>query len=63
MFVLIHSPLVGASTWQWVAHELEAENIEVSMPALHDAEGSGLAYWQQHATAIQQAQDRASRRF
>lgn len=55
MFVLIHSPLVGPSTWQRVAHELQTEGLEVSVPALHDTEGSGLAYWQQHATAMPQA--------
>jgi pimeloyl-ACP methyl ester carboxylesterase len=55
MFVLIHSPLVGPSTWQRVAHELQAEGLEVSVPALHDAEGTGIPYWQQHATAVQQA--------
>jgi pimeloyl-ACP methyl ester carboxylesterase len=55
MLVLIHSPLAGPLTWQRVAHELQTEGLEVSVPALHDTEGSGLAYWQQHAAAIQQA--------
>lgn len=55
MLVLIHSPLVGVSTWQRVAHELEAEKLAVSVPALRDTAGSDLAYWQQHAIAVQQA--------
>ena len=55
MFVLIHSPLVGVSTWQGVAHELQAEGFEVAVPALHDTDDAGLAYWQQHAAAVQQA--------
>jgi len=55
MFVLIHSPLVGASTWQRVARELQADDLEVSVPAVHDTEGLDTAYWQQHATAVQQA--------
>ncbi len=55
MFILIHSPLVGASTWQRVASELQAENLEVSVPVLHDIEEAGISYWQQHATAVQQA--------
>ena len=55
MYVLIHSPLVGVSTWQGVAHELKAEGFAVAVPALHDTDDSGLAYWQQHAAAIQEA--------
>jgi hypothetical protein len=34
LFVLVHSPLVGPSTWRWVARELEAAGHRVSVPAV-----------------------------
>lgn len=55
MFVLIHSPLVGPTTWQRVARELQAEGFEVSVPVLHDTDEAATPYWQQHAAAAQQA--------
>src|SRR5512138_862546 len=55
MFVLIHSPLVGVSTWQGVAHELQAEGLAVAVPDLYDTDDSSVAYWQQHAASVQQA--------
>ncbi len=33
-FVLVHSPLVGPSTWRWLAQELEAAGHRASMPAV-----------------------------
>jgi hypothetical protein len=31
-FALVHSPLVGASTWRWAAQELEAAGHRVTVP-------------------------------
>jgi hypothetical protein len=33
-FVLVHSPLVGPSTWRWVAQQLEAAGHRVRVPAV-----------------------------
>jgi hypothetical protein len=33
-FVLVHSPLVGPSTWRWLAQELEAAGHRVSVSAV-----------------------------
>jgi len=55
MFILIHSPLVGPSTWHAVAHTLRAAGHEVAVPALSDRNEAHVPYWQQHAGAGQQA--------
>jgi pimeloyl-ACP methyl ester carboxylesterase len=36
-FVLVHSPLVGPSTWRWTADELRAADHEVVVPDLREA--------------------------
>lgn len=36
-FVLVHSPLVGPSTWRWVAEELEARGHRVMVPVVPGA--------------------------
>lgn len=38
-FLLIHSPLVGPSTWSWVAADLERRGYEVIVPDLRDTCG------------------------
>lgn len=48
LFALIHSPLVGPTTWQPVAKELRRRGMTAIVPTLSDA-GSGPPYWQQHA--------------
>jgi hypothetical protein len=55
MFVLIHSPLVGPSTWYGVARALRAEGHDVVVPVLHDIDEANVPYWQQHAASVQQA--------
>lgn len=57
---LIHSPLVGPSTWQPVADELRRRGVAVAVPALADDAGSGLPYWQQHAEAAARALNAAA---
>jgi hypothetical protein len=37
-FVIVHAPLVGPSTWRWVAEALRGRGHDVVVPALH-AEG------------------------
>lgn len=48
-FALIHSPLVGPSTWELVAGELEQRGLKTAVPALAEDEVSPLPLWQQHA--------------
>jgi hypothetical protein len=48
LFALIHSPLVGPTTWQPVADELRRRGMDAIVPTLSDA-GPGQPYWQQHA--------------
>jgi hypothetical protein len=50
-FVLVHSPLVGPSTWELVAGELRARGFRVVVPALPN-ERAGEPYWRQHAGAV-----------
>ncbi|MBZ0297077.1 MAG: alpha/beta fold hydrolase [Anaerolineae bacterium] len=52
-FVLIHSPLVGTLTWQFVAAYLRGQGREVFTPELMDHEHSNLPYWQQEVESVQ----------
>jgi hypothetical protein len=54
MFILVHSPLVGPSTWQPVADELQRHGHAVQVPVLSEASPNevNLPYWQQHALAV-----------
>lgn len=53
-YILIHSPLVGPSTWQLVAKELQAHGHDVFVPTLTDDPQSSLPFCQQHAAALAQ---------
>jgi len=55
MFVLIHSPLVGAFTWSRVAEEMQRRGIDVLVPHLRDSENANAPYWKQHADSFAQA--------
>ena len=48
-FVLVHSPLVGPSTWSLVADELRSRRFAATVPAL--PEEPGEPYWRLHAEA------------
>src|SRR5262249_18981528 len=50
--VLIHSPLVGPSTWRPVAEQLNRQGIPAVVPVLTDSEYSGKPYWQQYAESV-----------
>jgi hypothetical protein len=49
MFALIHSPLVGSSTWQPVAEQLQQQGYQVIVPALNDTETGTRSFWEQEA--------------
>jgi hypothetical protein len=55
LFVLIHSPLVGPTTWEPVAVALRERGQEVVVPALWDNDTPEPPYWQQHAEAVARA--------
>lgn len=55
VYVLIHSPLVGPSTWKPVANELERRGSIAILPALHDSPDQNQPYWQQHAASVADA--------
>jgi hypothetical protein len=49
-FVLVHSPLVGPTTWSWVADELRRRGHDVVVPSLLEAATSGS--WQACVDAV-----------
>ena len=51
-YILIHSPLVGPSTWQLVRAELEQLGRNVIVPELEDQPTATEPYWQQHASSL-----------
>ncbi len=51
-FVLIHSPLVGPTSWWPVADQLRAQQIAAVVPSLRDEERDQRPYWQQHARSV-----------
>jgi pimeloyl-ACP methyl ester carboxylesterase len=52
VFVLIHSPLVGPTTWQPVADEMRRGKLDTVVPTLESAEGTNVPYWRQHAEGV-----------
>lgn len=48
-FVLVHSPLVGATTWSWVAQELHYRGHHVAVPA---PRATVLADWRAWTEAV-----------
>src|SRR5579859_4561705 len=51
-FILVHSPLVGPSTWLPVAEQLSQKGFSVVVPTLTDSPNSTQPYWQQYAESI-----------
>ncbi|MBO0824338.1 MAG: alpha/beta hydrolase [Actinobacteria bacterium] len=47
VFVLVHSPVTGPSTWRWVAAELTARGHEVLVPAV-----PAVRVWQEFADSV-----------
>lgn len=53
MFLLLHSPLVGRSTWLPVAEALRRRGVEATVPTLPDvAAGGAPPTWRAHAVAV-----------
>lgn len=57
--LLIHSPLVGPTTWKGVAEELTARGVAVVVPSLTDATRHGDPAWRAQADAVADAAARA----
>ena len=55
VYVLIHSPLVGALTWSLVADQMLRRDINVIVPALVDLSDSIEPIWKQHAESVAQS--------
>ena len=53
-FVLVHSPLVGPSTWATVSDELRRRGFETVVPSIN-SKGHETPYWQQHAMDVARA--------
>ena len=54
VFVLIHSPLVGTSTWDAVVAELRIRGISTCVPVVRAVDEMGRPFWEQHVDAIEQ---------
>lgn len=54
-WVLVHSPLVGPTTWSLVADELRRRSLEVVVPTLRDDGRAHAPYWQRHSEAAAKA--------
>lgn len=52
IFILVHSPLVGALTWQAVADDLRQKGYEAETPDLVDRDNLAMPYWQQEVSSI-----------
>ena len=57
-FVLVHSPVVGPSTWQWVAETLVARGHRVIVPTVTG--GTTSRGWEAFADAVASQMDKAS---
>ncbi len=51
LVVLVHSPLIGPSTWSLVADELRRGGVRAAAPRLEDSEAAGVPFWRQHRDA------------
>jgi pimeloyl-ACP methyl ester carboxylesterase len=55
VFILVHSPLVGPSTWSAVARELERRGHQAVVPSLLGPGGAPPRHWRQGVAAARQA--------
>jgi hypothetical protein len=53
VFVLVHSPLVGPSTWQPVARELERHDRAALVPSLLGVAGAPAPQWQHVCSVVE----------
>jgi len=54
-YVFIHSPLVGALTWEQVAQVIRQRGYTVVVPVLSDQPDSPAPFWKQHSESARQA--------
>lgn len=54
VYLLVHSPLVGTTTWSLVAEQMQQRGIAVLVPLLQDAPDSAEPFWKQHADSVSQ---------
>jgi pimeloyl-ACP methyl ester carboxylesterase len=54
-FVLLHSPLVGPSTWRWVAEVLHHQGHKVIVPSMLGFANKGPPYWPRCVAAVVRA--------
>jgi pimeloyl-ACP methyl ester carboxylesterase len=59
VFVLIHSPLVGPTSWSLVAHELERRGREAVVPSLLGVSDAAAPQWRHVPEAVRAATARA----
>lgn len=55
VYVLVHSPLVGPSTWILVADQMKQRGLKVIVPTLSDIPDAKEPFWKQHAESVSQA--------
>lgn len=55
VYILIHSPLVGALAWSLVADQMRQQGQKVVIPTLKDVVDSAEPFWKQHANSVVQA--------
>lgn len=55
MFVLLHSPLVGPTTWSCVGDHLQRQGVGVVIPTLTSSSDVAVPYWEQHVRAVERA--------
>ena len=55
VYILIHSPLVGALTWSRAADVMRGRGLEVLVPTLQESPDSKEPFWRQHAVSILQS--------
>jgi hypothetical protein len=60
-FVLVHSPLLGPSTWAPVARELEAAGVRVAVPSLTHVADADPPFWRVIVDTVTAAVDRLPR--
>ena len=51
-FVLVHSPLLGLTSWAFVANEIWERDVELIVPGLHHDVSGTEPFWTQHVASV-----------